>query len=143
MKTMRAYLAIKFHKDNRNRELIESISDSLQTMGFETVVMARDFERWGEIVVRPAKLMKKTFEEIEKRDVLIVEYSEKGVGLGIEAGYGYPKKIPVVVIAKTDSEISETIKGIMKCVIFYDDPSEIRKSTILQNWPVNDALKEG
>lgn len=104
---MRVYLAIKFHDDNRNRGLIESLSGVLQAMGFETVVMARDFERWGGTVFMPEELMRKTFAEIEKSDVLIVEYSEKGVGVGIEAGYASAKKIPVAVIARTGSEYQQ------------------------------------
>ena len=74
---MKAYLAIKFHEDYKNRKLIEKISES------------------------------------------------KGVGLGIEAGYAYSRKKPVIVIAKKGSETSTTMKGVAKKVISYAKPEEL------------------
>jgi len=121
----KAYLAIKFHGDLKNKGLIEEISDNLNKVGFETVVMARDYEKWGEVHFFSKELMKLTFELIEKSDILIIEFSERGVGLGIEAGYAYAKHIPIIVIAKNGSEISNTLKGISKEVIFYNDPKEL------------------
>ncbi len=41
---MKAYLAIKFYADNRNRVVIEGISNSLEKSGFETVCVTRDLE---------------------------------------------------------------------------------------------------
>lgn len=124
---MKAYLAIKFHEDYSDKKFIEDISQALKKADVETVVMVRDFEKWGETRFSPQDLMKRSFEEIGKSDLVIVEYSEKGVGLGIEAGYAYAKGIPVFVIAKTGSEISETIKGIAKSIFFYETISEIEK----------------
>jgi nucleoside 2-deoxyribosyltransferase len=71
--------------------------------------------------------MKLTFELINKSDFLIIEFSDKGVGLGIEAGYAYAKGIPIIVIAKKGSDISNTLKGIAKKIIFYEDPEELVK----------------
>ncbi len=125
---MKAYLAIKFHADYSNRKLIEDISDSLRKLGIDTVVMVRDFERWGDVKFTPKELMQKSFAEIYKSDLFIVEYSEKGVGLGIEAGYAYAKNVPIFVIAKTNSEISDTIKGIAKSIFFYSDSPDIARN---------------
>ncbi len=122
---MHAYLAIKFHEDFCNKQLIEEISDALREAGVSTTIMARDFEKWGSVKFEPQELMEKTFEEIDKSDLLVIEFSEKGVGLGIEAGYAYAKNIPIIVIAKNDSDISDTLKGIAKHVLFYDSPEEL------------------
>jgi len=122
---MKIYLAIKFHEDFSNRKLIEEILETLNKSGFETVVMARDYENWGQIKFKPEELMKLTFKITEESDLLLVEFSEKGVGLGIEAGYAYAKGKPIVVIAKYGSDISETMKGISKEVIFYEKVEEI------------------
>ena len=122
---MKVYLVIKFKEDNSNRKLIEDISSVLEKMGMETTVMARDYEKWGEVKLTPEVLMQKTFEIIDFSDALIVEFSEKGVGIGIEAGYAYAKNIPIYVIAKEGSDISSTIKGIAKDVIFYNNTEEL------------------
>ncbi len=120
-----AYLAIKFHENNNNKELIENISKSLAEAGIKITSMARDFEKWGKVHFLPEELMKLTFELIDKNEMLIVEFSEKGVGLGIEAGYAFAKKKPIIVIAKESSDISNTLKGISKEIIFYNNPKEL------------------
>ena len=122
---MKSYFAHKFHPDSRNKELIENLAESLKNNGVETVIMARDFEKWGEVKFAPQELMKLSFEQMDLCDCLILEFSEKGVGLGIEAGYAYATKKPIYVIAKTGSEISTTIQGIADKIVFYDNPSEV------------------
>jgi len=117
---MRAYLVIKYHADQRNRKEIEQISTLLGAAGIETVCIARDLENWGKTRFSPKTLMKKSFSEIEACDLILVELSEKGVGIGIEAGYAYAKKIPIFTIAKTGCDISETLRGISSQVHVYD-----------------------
>lgn len=122
---MKAYLAIKFKEDFSNRKEVDNISDVLKKSGIETIVMVRDFERWGENKFTPEELMKKTFEQIDSSDMLIIEFSEKGVGLGIEAGYAYAKQKPIFVIAKDGSDISSTLEGVAREVIFYNNLNDL------------------
>jgi nucleoside 2-deoxyribosyltransferase len=124
---MKAYLAIKFHENAANKKLILDISTALKFTGINVTNMHRDYEKWGKVKYSPDKLMKLTFKEIDNSDCLIVEFSEKGVGLGIEAGYAFAKKIPIIVIAKKGSDISSTLKGITKKIIYYKNPSELTK----------------
>jgi len=117
---MRAYLAIKFHSDHRNRRDIEKISARLGAEGIETICVARDLENWGKTQYPPETLMKKSTAEIDACDFILVELSEKGVGIGIEAGYAYAHEIPIITIAKTGCEISETLRGISSQIFIYD-----------------------
>ena len=125
MKMAKAYLAIKFHEDFKNKILIEEISNSLNDAGFQTIVMARDYEKYGKVHFSPKELMELTFELISRSDILVIEFSEKGVGLGIEAGYAYAKRIPIIVIAREGSDVSDTLKGISKEVIIYKNLREL------------------
>lgn len=118
---MKAYLAIKYHEDHQNRELIQSISTTLAQNGFETLCIARDVEAWGQIHLPPAELMQRSFAEIEDSDLVVVELTEKGVGVGIEAGYAYAKGIPLVAIARKGADISKTLQGISQQVFWYAD----------------------
>ncbi len=122
---MKAYLAIKFHEDYKNRNLIEQISSALEVAGFKSTVMVRDYEKWGKIQFTPVELMELTFKLIDEANLLVVEFSEKGTGLGIEAGYAYASNKPIIVIAKRSSEISLTLSGIAREIHFYDDPKEL------------------
>ncbi|MDE0185893.1 MAG: nucleoside 2-deoxyribosyltransferase [Candidatus Poribacteria bacterium] len=117
---MKAYISIKFREDNSNKYCIQKISSALERNGFETVCIARDIENWGQVELSPEELMQRSFAAIESSDVFVVDLSEKGVGLGIEAGYAHAVKIPVVVIAKAGSDISTTLQGISQKLLFYE-----------------------
>ena len=81
--------------------------------------ITRDIENWGQVELSPAELMQRSFAAIESSHIIVVDLTEKGVGLGIEAGYAYAVKIPVVVIAQAGSDISTTLKGISQKLFLY------------------------
>ncbi|MBN2005179.1 MAG: nucleoside 2-deoxyribosyltransferase [Anaerolineae bacterium] len=114
-----AYIAIKYHEDHANRARIEGITRALEAHGLSTYCVARDLEGWGAVHFDPPTLMKKTFEAITASDLVVADLSEKGVGVGIEAGYAHAHHIPIVVIACAGSPISETLRGIAAQVGFY------------------------
>lgn len=118
---MRAYISIKYRADNSNKNCIEKIASALEQSGFETVCITRDIEKWGQIELSPEELMQRTFTEIDLSHLIVVDLTEKGVGLGIEAGYAYAKGIPIAVIAKKGSDISTTLQGISQQLFLYDE----------------------
>ena len=122
---MKAYIAIKYHPNNKNRVLIEQISNALEQCGFDTVCVARDLEKWGEAHFRPEELMEKSFREIDRSDIVVIELTEKGVGIGIEAGYALSKGIPILTVAKKGSDISTTLQGISQKILKYDREAEL------------------
>jgi len=83
MDTMKAFISIKHYQDNRNRSDIERLSSIMAKSGFQTVCIVRDYEAWGEKIYSSNELMQITFKEIAASDVLVVESSVRGVGLGI------------------------------------------------------------
>lgn len=118
---MKVYISIKYREDNGNKDRIQKISSALERNGFETVCIARDIEKWGQVQLSPHELMQRAFAEIDSSNLLVVDLTEKGVGLGIEAGYAYAKQIPIVVIARRGSNISATLQGIAKKLSLYDE----------------------
>lgn len=123
---MKIYFAIKYHEDNKNRELIESISDILDQYGHNSICIAKDIEKWGENSYDPRELMQISFTVIDKADLVLIEFSEKGVGLGIEAGYAKATNKPIIVICKSGSDVSDTLKGIAKEILFYEKLSDLK-----------------
>ena len=121
MANYEAYISIKYRADNGNKDCIQKISSALEQNGFETVCVARDIEKWGQVQSSPRKLMQRAFTEIDSSNLLVVDLTEKGVGLGIEAGYAYAKQIPIVVIARKGSDISTTLQGIAQKLFLYDE----------------------
>lgn len=118
---MKAYISIKYREDSSNRDCIEKISSALERNGFETVCITRDIEKWGQVQLSLHELMQRAFAEIDSSNLLVVDLTEKGVGLGIEAGYAYAKQIPIVVIARRGSDISTTLQGIAMELFLYDE----------------------
>ncbi len=123
---MRAYLAIKYHADNSNRTAIEQLSAQLAAAGIASVCITRDVERWGEIRLAPEELMRLSFAAIEQSELVIVELTEKGVGLGIEAGYAHARGIPIITIARQGADISETLRGISTEVFCYANYADLK-----------------
>jgi 2'-deoxynucleoside 5'-phosphate N-hydrolase len=122
---MKFFLSIKFHSDASNEELIKKIIEKTKDASHEMVSVFTDYEDNGKIKFSPKELMQITFEAINSCDALLVEFSEKGVGLGIEAGYAFSRNKPVYVIAKKGSEISETLRGIAKEIFFYNSINDL------------------
>lgn len=122
---MKTYISIKYRADNSNKDCIEKISSALERNDFETVCIARDIEKWGEVQLTPHELMQRAFAEIDSSNLLVVDLTEKGVGLGIEAGYAHAKQIPIVVIARQGSDISATLQGIAEELFLYEEFEEL------------------
>jgi hypothetical protein len=121
----KAYFGIKYHEDFGNRCEIEAIITALENGGIQTICMVRDFEKWGDFNFTPKELMKKTFDQIDLCDMVILEMSEKGVGLGIEAGYAAAKVKHMIVLIREGKDVSVTLQGIADEVICYGHPREI------------------
>ena len=120
-----AYLGIKFHEDQRNRAQIEMIADALMEAGWGTQVVVRDLEEWGAVQFDAQTLMARTFAVIETCDIVVIDLTEKGVGLGIEAGYAFAKGLPVLSIAREGSDISTTLRGVSEEVCLYRNGADL------------------
>jgi nucleoside 2-deoxyribosyltransferase len=129
MVSRKAYLAIKYYDDLRNKSLIDEISVALGKAGIDTIVMVRDFEHWGQVKFNPKELMKIACKQIEEADVLVAEYSEASVGKSIEVGYAFAKNVPVIVIAKKGSNMPDPLPapltGIAKEIIIYNKVDDL------------------
>ena len=64
--------------------------------------------------------MREALGAIRTCDLVVVETREKGVSLGIEAGYAHAYRIPVVVLHQAGSEVSTTLRGIADAQIPYE-----------------------
>jgi len=123
---MRVFLSLKYHADLRNRPLITTLTAILAELQCETVCILRDVEEWGARHYPPAELMAHTFAAIRSCAVVLVDITEKGVGVGIEAGYAYAIGKPIVTIAHHTADISTTLQGISTAVLTYTDPAELK-----------------
>ncbi len=95
----------------------------------------RDLEDWGKTVFPEQELMQKSLQMLKASDACLVEISEKGVGVGLEAGYAHAIGIPIIVVAKRGTDIPETLSGIAQEILFYETFDDLIQ--------LRDALKRG
>jgi nucleoside 2-deoxyribosyltransferase len=122
---VRAFISAKYHPDLRNRPLIEHIAAALDSQGCQTHCIVRDVEQWGQVRLDARELMRLTFAGIDSCDLLVVDLTEKGVGIGIEAGYAAARGIPILTLAPRHANLSQTLAGISDKIIGYDDAGEL------------------
>ena len=120
------YFGIKYHPDNRNKGVIEEFERCFSKHGFKSFCVVRDMELWGEASVSAKEIMQETFAKIDSSDLVVLDVSEKGVGLGIEAGYAKAKGKELIVTVRKGMEVSTTISGTADRVIDYETISGIR-----------------
>jgi nucleoside 2-deoxyribosyltransferase len=123
-----AYLGIKYHLDHSNRDLVERITESLRKADMRVFCVARDVEQWGAIALGPQEVMRESLGAIRESDIVVIEATEKGVGIGLEAGYTYAYRLPVVVLHQEGAEVSNTLRGIATRVIEYSDDETLDRA---------------
>ena len=57
--------------------------------------------------------------------MVLVELTEKGVGLGIESGYTYAQQKPIVVLAPNSADVSSALAGIATLIMRYDSLDDL------------------
>lgn len=127
---IKAFLAIKYYEDMRNKELIETIYSALKAQNIETFVFAKNVQNYGPCKMSGNEVMKLAFDTIKSSDIFIIDASELSIGIGVEAGVAYSSGIPIYLIANKNSYVSESIKGISKKVFLYNNPEEIKNFKI-------------
>ena len=125
-RTIHSFFALKFHDGEEDLAKVEAIEKALNKAGVEITLMARDVEKWGNAYIPEGKKLMPdyAFPAMRQCDCNIIEFSEKGVGLGMNGGYCFEKK-PIYIIAKTGSDISTTMGNVADKIIFYDDPEDL------------------
>ena len=119
------YFGIKYHPDNSNRPTIEAFEQCFKKHNFHSYCVVRDMELWGEATFSAQDIMQETFKRIDTADLVVIDVTEKGVGLGIEAGYAKAKNKKLVITAKAGTDISTTMQGTADHIIQYNEISEI------------------
>ena len=136
---LHAFFALKFHTGDQDHAKVTAIETALNQAGIEITLMARDAEKWGEAEIPTGKTLMPdyAFPTMLQCDCNIIEFSEKGVGLGINAGFCYASHKPIYLIAKTGSDISPTIAELAQEIIFYNQPEDliVPFTKIAKNFP--------
>lgn len=116
---MRAYVSAKFSGLD-NQETIEELCSAVERAGFSVTCTIRDFDDYGQEERDTSELTTFIFDSIEHADVVFLDMTDKGVGLGIEAGYASAFSKPIVALLADDAELSPTLQPLVKHIIHYE-----------------------
>ncbi len=75
------------------------------------------------------EMMQKALNDIDNSCCLFAETTDKGIGIGIEAGYAKAKGKPVIYLRKSEAEHSTTLSGMADFCIIYDDLEDLKRKT--------------
>ncbi len=130
---MRAYIAVSFSKRNELANEINSIKKVLQDNQIDYVVF---IEKYLFTPDKENEMMKTALEEIDKCSILIAETTDKGIGIGIEAGYAKAKDKPVIYMRKNKAEHATTLSGLSDFKVIYNDTDdlEMQLAGIMKNY---------
>ncbi len=122
---MKAFLAIKYYEDMRNKNLIESICKSFESRNIEMFAFARDIQKYGPCNLTEKETVEIAFEKIKNSDIFIIDASELSIGIGVETGVAYSNDIPIYLVANENAYVSNFIKGVAVKSYFYNSPQEL------------------
>lgn len=102
---------------------IEQLKKCLSKYGIDLFVFVDkyNFKRGQE-----KELMATTFNEIDASDFLIVELTKKAIGVGIEVGYAFAKRKPIIYIKRKNADYSTTVAGCSNYNVEYKNEENLR-----------------
>lgn len=120
--TIKAFISYSFTDKNKfrnfDKKLKEFLKEKFDIISYSFVF---DFKKRVDNVT----LMRLALKKIDESDLLIVELSNKVIGIGVEAGYAKAKDKKIIYIHKIGSEISTTVEGISDIKIMYKNISNL------------------
>lgn len=118
----KCYISVNFSK----RHILESEMQMIKQVLLKHNILPCIFvDEYNFNKDQEKEMMQLALEEINKCQLLIAETTEKGIGIGIEAGYAKGKNLPVIYMRNEKSEHSTTLSGISDEHIIYKDCTDL------------------
>lgn len=118
----KAFLSITYPADKKN---VNNINTAIKAAGLDVICFATDYKKDGQVPLK--ELMCDAFNWMDNCDLIIVDISKISLGIGIESGYAYIKKIPLIAIHKKGTKTSNSMIGIADLVFEYKKYSDVTK----------------
>lgn len=131
----KAYFAISFSDRNKFDDEIDLLHKTLIKYNIQLLVFV-DKYCFNENQER--EMMKTAFDEINNSDFLIAELTKKSIGVGIEIGYAYSKKKPIIYLRRKGAAYSNTAFGCSSHIIEYENRDDLAEKI---EFTLKDELK--
>jgi nucleoside 2-deoxyribosyltransferase len=121
---MTAYISVSISKRRAVDKELKAIVDTLIEFDIVPFIFVDNYKF---ALTQERQMMQQAMTDIDKCDILIAETSDKGIGIGIEAGYAKAKGKTIIYVRQKDTEHSTTVSGISDFQIVYCDPNDLQK----------------
>lgn len=125
------FFSYSFANRNSYEDFHKEMKKYFQSKGVEIFAFVFDFQDPLDDHI----LMTAALNEIDKSDMVLVELSNKSVGVGLEAGYAKAKGKIIGYLYKNGSDLQQTVNGIADYLIPYDLSGDViswfEKSSLL------------
>ena len=118
----KAYLAISFSDRKKFDDEIDQLHKTLSEKNIKLLVFV---DKYCFNENQEKEMMKTAFDEIDSSDFLIAELTKKSIGVGIEIGYAYSKKIPIIYLRRKGAAYSTTAAGCATHIIEYENEIDL------------------
>jgi nucleoside 2-deoxyribosyltransferase len=124
---MTAYISISFNKRKLLHKEVAAIIEALADFKISPFIFVDNYKF---DLLQERQMMQQAMSDIDNCDILIAETSDKGIGIGVEVGYGKAKGKPVVYVRHKDAEHSTTVSGISDFQIVYRDTNDLQEQLV-------------
>jgi len=112
----KGYFAISFADKNQYAKTINYLVKHLVNRDIELLVFV---DKYHFKPYQEKEMMRAAFAEINTSNFLIAELSNKSIGVGIEIGYAFALKKPIIYVRQKGTEYSTTTAGCSESIIEY------------------------
>jgi nucleoside 2-deoxyribosyltransferase len=121
---MNVFIAVKF-KDASDSEVLPVLKEVIKAAGHAPYAFV------DEGYIKDEKeMMSKAAEKLDQSDLMVVEASRESLGVGIETGYFFSQRKPIITVFRKDAKVAGTLKGISSECIEYGDFTELREKLL-------------
>ncbi len=123
---MKAYIGISY----AHRFDMSSILDAIQEVCFEIGIVPLVYVRKQSNSASEMDMMADALEELRSSELLIVEVSQKAIGIGIEVGYAKALGKMIIYVHSESAERSTTVGGIADAEVTYRTTGDLRQKLL-------------
>lgn len=115
---MKAYLGIS----RSNRKLLDHEVQQLKSFFAKNNIELEVFvDQYSFAADQEKEMMQTAFTAIDNCAYFVAELSKKAIGVGVEVGYAFAKKKPIVYLKKKEAPYSTTVAGCANFIIEYEE----------------------
>ncbi|MDR0193661.1 MAG: hypothetical protein LBI73_00945 [Myroides sp.] len=135
------YISCSFSMQKELKEAIDTIKKAVETVDYTSFVF---IEQYTFDITQEREMMQRALLDIDKSCCLLAETTDKGIGIGIEAGYAKAQGKPVVYIRKSEVSHSTTMSGMADYHVLYRDTKDLSEqlSSVMLQVKLDVELRE-